>query len=136
MFTHISFNNSNGCLDFIDICFIINVREYRGSNNKWTIQRYLPHRVRNTMCLALHYTQANTNNVNKTLTLLQTTGCKDERNIVFMRKSQRISQRGTQNVKTHNRTTQKLKILATRTPWPPRLPGVYPCAIAGENRTK
>jgi len=33
------------------------------------------------------YTQANTNNVNKTWSLLQTTGGKDEPNIVFIRKS-------------------------------------------------
>ena len=32
------------------------------------------------------YTQTNTNNVNKTSGLLQTTGGKDEQNIVFMRK--------------------------------------------------
>ena len=33
------------------------------------------------------YTQANTRNVNKMCDLLQTTGGKDEPNIVFMRKS-------------------------------------------------
>jgi len=33
------------------------------------------------------YMQTNTNNVNKTCTLLQTTGGKDEPNIIFMRKS-------------------------------------------------
>ena len=53
-------------------------------------------------------TQTNTNNVNKTCTLLQTTGGKDEPNIIFLlRKSHRTSQHGTQNVKTHNKTTQK-----------------------------
>ena len=53
-------------------------------------------------------TQTNTNNVNKTCTLLQTTGGKDEQNIIFLlRKSHRTSQHGTQNVKTHNKTTQK-----------------------------
>jgi len=41
--------------------------------------------------------------VNKTCTLLQTTGGKDEPNIVSMRKPQH----GSQNAKTHNRTTQK-----------------------------
>ena len=35
-----------------------------------------------------HYMQTNTNNVNKTWALLQTTRGKDEPNIVFMRKSQ------------------------------------------------
>ena len=55
-------------------------------------------------------TQTNTNNVNKTCTLLQTTGGKDEPNIIFLlRKSHRTSQHGTQNVKTHNKTTQKNK---------------------------
>ena len=34
-----------------------------------------------------HYAQTNTNNVNKTRVLLQTTGGKDESNIVFMRNS-------------------------------------------------
>ena len=34
-----------------------------------------------------HYTQANSNNVNKTCAILHTAGGKDEPNIVFMRKS-------------------------------------------------
>ena len=42
-------------------------------------------------------------NVNKTRVHLQTTGDKDEPNIVFMRKSQRTSQHRTQNVKTHSK---------------------------------
>jgi hypothetical protein len=46
------------------------------------------------MCVGHHYPQANTNNINKTRALLQTTGGKDEANIVCMRKSQH----GTQNV--------------------------------------
>ena len=54
------------------------------------------------MCVGHHYPQANTNNVNKTWALLQTTGGKDEPTIDCMRKSQY----GTQNVKTHNRRTQ------------------------------
>jgi hypothetical protein len=61
----------------------------------------------NTICVGHQYTQANINNVNKSCALLQTTGGKDEPNIVIMRKSLRTSQHGTQNVKTHNRTTQK-----------------------------
>ena len=32
----------------------------------------------NTICVGHHYSQANTNNVNKTRALLQTTGGKDE----------------------------------------------------------
>ena len=61
----------------------------------------------NTICVGHQYTQANINKVNKSCALLQTTGGKDEPNIVIMRKSLRTSQHGTQNVKTHNRTTQK-----------------------------
>jgi hypothetical protein len=34
-----------------------------------------------------HYTQTNTNNISKTSTILETTGGKDEPNIVFMQKS-------------------------------------------------
>ena len=54
------------------------------------------------MCVGHYYPQTNTDNVNKTLVLLQTPGGKDEPTIVCMRKSQH----GTQNVKTHNRRTQ------------------------------
>jgi hypothetical protein len=43
--------------------------------------------------------------------LRQTTGGKDEPNMVFMRKSQRTSQHGTKNVKTNNSTK-----CTTRTP--------------------
>jgi hypothetical protein len=57
------------------------------------------------MCVGNHYSQAKTNNVNKTLALFQTTGGKDEPTIVCMRKSQH----GTQKVKTHNRRTQNTK---------------------------
>ena len=41
----------------------------------------------NTICVGHHYAQTNTNNVNKTWALLQTTGGKDEPNIVVMQKS-------------------------------------------------
>ena len=41
----------------------------------------------NTIYVGHHYAQANTNNVNKTWTLQQTTGGKDESNIIYMRKS-------------------------------------------------
>jgi len=41
----------------------------------------------NTICVWHHYTETNTNNVNKTWPLLQTTGDKDEPNNVFMQKS-------------------------------------------------
>ena len=39
-----------------------------------------------TVCAWPHYTQTDTNNVNKTWALLQTTGGKDESNIVCMQK--------------------------------------------------
>jgi hypothetical protein len=46
----------------------------------------------NTICVGQHCTQSNTNNVNKTLAIIQTTGRKDEPNIVAnitTRKSER-----------------------------------------------
>ena len=41
----------------------------------------------NTICTGYHFTSLDTNKVNKTCTLLQTTGRNDEHNIVFMGKS-------------------------------------------------
>ena len=41
----------------------------------------------NTICVGHHYVQTNTNSINKTCAILQTTGGKDEPNIVFMWKS-------------------------------------------------
>ena len=41
----------------------------------------------NTICVGHHYKQASTSNVDKTRVLLQTTGGKDDPNIVYMRKS-------------------------------------------------
>jgi len=58
----------------------------------------------NAICVVHHYAQTNTNNVIKTWALLQTTGGKDEPNIVFIQNSQRTSQQGTQNEKTFDRT--------------------------------
>ena len=86
----------------------INVREYRRGKQKRTIQRNWKHRIHktkktkqkhNSICVGHHYRQTNTNNVNETRALLQTTGDIDELNIVLMRKLQQISQRGTQNAK-------------------------------------
>jgi len=42
---------------------------------------------RNTICVGHYYARADTNNVNKTCTLLQTAGGKEEHTIVFMLKS-------------------------------------------------
>jgi hypothetical protein len=53
----------------------IDVREYRRSNQRWTIQRNWQHRAQktkqnkqkhNTICVGNHYTKTNTNNVNNT----------------------------------------------------------------------
>ena len=41
----------------------------------------------NTICVGHHYTQTNTNIINKTCALLQTTEDKDEPIVVFIRKS-------------------------------------------------
>jgi hypothetical protein len=62
------------------------------------------------------YPKQNTNNINRTWAIPQTTESKDEPNIAFMRKSKWTSQHGTLNVETHNRTAQKIKIWATRNP--------------------
>ena len=64
-----------------------------GGNQKWTIQRNWQHRAHNTkknntIYVGHHYMQTNTNNVNKTSAFLQTTGGKEEPNIVFIRTSQ------------------------------------------------
>ena len=71
---------------------IINVREYRRDHQIWTIQKNYTRRRKtkqkdNTIGVGHHYTKTNTNNVNKTWTLLQTTGGKNEPNMVFMQKS-------------------------------------------------
>ena len=61
---------------------MIKAREYRSDNQIWTIQRNIDEDKQqklNSICIGRHSTQANTNNVNKTSALLQTTGGKDER---------------------------------------------------------
>ena len=81
-------------LDYIlSLCYIcwrfyipVNGREYRRGNQTWIIQRKT-NQKHNTICVGHHYTHTNTNNVNKTWFLLQTTGSKNEPNIVFMWKS-------------------------------------------------
>jgi hypothetical protein len=62
----------------------INVREYRRGNNNCSIQSNWQHRAQNTIYVGHHYTQTNTNNVNKTWAVLQTTRGTNERGIVFM----------------------------------------------------
>jgi hypothetical protein len=76
----------------------INVREYRRGNKKWTIQRNwqhtcMVHKTKKNKTKTQYnmrwtpLSETNTNNVNKTWALLQTTGGKDVPNIIFMRKS-------------------------------------------------
>jgi hypothetical protein len=55
-------------------------------------------------------------NVNKTSSILQTTGGKGKPNIVSMRKTERTLQHGIQNVTIHNRTTQKTKKMSNTNP--------------------
>ena len=52
-------------------------------DNQEKLATYEEKQSKNTTQCGHHYTQTNTNNVNKTLTLLQTTGDKDELNIVL-----------------------------------------------------
>ena len=66
-------------------------------------------------CIGHHCMQINTNNVNKTRTLLQTSGGTDEPNIVPMRKSQRTLDQGSQRKNTQQDNTKR-EISATRTP--------------------
>jgi hypothetical protein len=54
---------------------------------KLTNRRRKTKQKHNTICAGYHYAETNRNNVYKTRALLQTTGGKDEPNIVFMRKS-------------------------------------------------
>jgi len=54
--------------------------------------------------------------LNKTSTPLQTSGGKDEPDIIFIWESHWAPQHRTKNEKTHNRTTQKTKKMRTRTP--------------------
>ena len=71
--------------------------------------------------------QANTNNVNKQWSLLLTTGDKDKLNIVLSRN--RNGQHETQNVMTHDRTTQKT--VKRINPDPTKKPGVNSSARKG-----
>ena len=54
-------------------------------NIGYTIRRKTQQK-HNTKRVGHHHTQTNTNNVNKTCSLPQTTGGKDEPNMVFMQK--------------------------------------------------
>ena len=71
-------------------------RQSRETGNIGYTRRRKTKPKHNTICIGHHYARKNTNNVNKTLALLQTTGGKDARicdilsfnsNIDFMQKS-------------------------------------------------
>jgi hypothetical protein len=111
----------NSC--FLYLVFInVREREHWRGNKKWTIRRNWQHWVHRTQNEdnnpppIHHYTQTSTHNVNRTWAIPQTTGGKDESNIVYMQKSQRTSQHGTQHVKTDNRTTQNNKQMSNTDP--------------------
>jgi hypothetical protein len=55
--------------------------ESRETGNIVQTKRRLAKQKHNTICVGHHYAQTNTNNVNKTWALLQTTGGKDEPSI-------------------------------------------------------
>ena len=57
-----------------------------------------------TIYVGHQHTQTNTNNVYKTRVILQTTGGKDDRNMVFMQ-----HRNGTQKVKTYNNNRRNQK---------------------------
>ena len=73
--------------------------QYRETGNIGYTRRRKIKQKHSTIYVGYHYTKTNRNNVNKTWAILQTTGAKDER----------ISQHGTQTVKTHNSTTETIK---------------------------
>ena len=98
-------------------------------------RRIKTHQSQNLICVGHHSTQTNTNKVNKTRAILQTTGGKDESNINFMRKSYWISQHGTQNVKTHNRTTQKTEKISITDPTKNRAGGGCDLSVIASNPT-
>ena len=66
------------CMDSVDFALLLFILFTRRRKTK---------QKQNTICVGHQYSQANTNNLNKTQVLLQTTGGKDQPNIVFIRKS-------------------------------------------------
>jgi len=57
--------------------------QFREIGNIGHTRRRKTNQKHNTICVGHHYTQTNTNDVNNTRALLQTTGGKDEPNFVF-----------------------------------------------------
>jgi hypothetical protein len=65
----------------------MNVREYQRGNKKGESRETVnieKQNKNNTICVGHHYAQKNTNNFNKKCTLPQTTGGKNESNIIYM----------------------------------------------------
>jgi len=62
----------------------IKIWQSRETGNIRYTRRRKTKQEHNTVCVGHHHTQTNTNNVNKTLAPLQTTGGKDEQNIIFI----------------------------------------------------
>jgi hypothetical protein len=62
-------------------------RQSRENGNIWHTKRRQAKQTHNTIYVGHHNVQINTNNINKTWTLLQPIGGKNEPNIVLMRKS-------------------------------------------------
>ena len=102
------------CTSWLYVCItkLINVKETEGVIKNEQSREHRIHKPQdedkenkkhNTIYVGYHFAQTNTNNVNKTWTLLQSIGGKDEPNIVFMWVHE------TNNAKTHNRTPQKTK---------------------------
>ena len=58
-------------------------RQSRETDNLGFTRRRQTNQGHNTICVGHHYAQTNTNNVNKTWAFLQTTGGKDELNIIL-----------------------------------------------------
>ena len=122
----------NSC--FLYLVFI-NVREHSRGNQKWTILGYTRHKTKKTKTkknkntTSHHTTQTRTNNVNRIWAIPHTTRGKDDTNVVYMQKSQRTSQHGTQHVKADNRTTQSTKQMSITDPT--KQPGVNSSAREG-----
>jgi hypothetical protein len=90
----LSFGESYGYIYIDEDCtrwleqYYINVREYRRDHVRETgniayTRRRQTKQKHNTICVGHHRSQTNTNNINKTWALLQTTGGKDDPNIIL-----------------------------------------------------
>ena len=83
----------------------------------------------NTICVGHHYTQTNTNNVNKTCVILQTTGAKTNRTS-FLCGNRNVHHNTELRTYTLNRTTRKTKKMSNTDPT--KKPGVNSCVEKGK----